>query len=104
MGKSGRKNGLDDASMLGINPWSRLRLAIIFRAVYDWRLCTTPAIRNSYPGNLIEIRRFFQSKWCQTLMVGIENIEPEEILWKLEKESRSAAEKNEVSGAHRKTL
>ena len=87
----GRKKQLSELHQLPVNPWSRLRLGILLQAVYDWRLCLAQGERNYCPGNLIELRNFFQSDWCQKLMAGMENIQAEDILRVLEEERARAA-------------
>ncbi len=82
--KSGKKCGLDDIASLDIEPYRRLRTAILMRAIYDWELCQHPAHRTYSPGTLSELRKFFKSEWCDFLMKGIESITPEDILTKLE--------------------
>lgn len=84
----GRKKGLEDLDMLSVEPWSRLRLGILLRAIYDYRMCSEPAIRSMPCGNLIELRAFFRSGWCELLLDGIENITGEEILEFLEEEAK----------------
>lgn len=82
----GRKKGLEDLGTLSVEPWSRLRLGILLRAIYDYRMCRATAIRSMPCGNLIELRAFFRSGWCELLLEGIDNISGEEILEYLEAE------------------
>lgn len=82
--KPGKKGGVEEIAALDIEPYRRLRVAILMRAIYDWGLCTHPARRAESTGSCREIREFFQSDWCDFLMKGIEGISKEEILEKLE--------------------
>ena len=82
--KPGKKGGIEDIATLDIDPYMRLRTAIIVRAIYDWDLCLHPAHRTDFRCTLTELRRFFKSGWCDFLMNGMESITPEDILSLLE--------------------
>lgn len=90
--EGGRKKGLEDQLYAALDPFSRLRIAIIRQAAYDYRMCSNPAKRDHFTANLDEIRNFFRSKWCLELLAGAGDFEPEEMLAALEREQESAGE------------
>jgi hypothetical protein len=78
------------------NVWDELAKAIIKQAVDDWRTLIRVEKRVLLmPGrkiSLMEIRRFFRSDYCQSLMGG----DPLIILEQLEKELKESRKKGSL--------
>ncbi|MFY9380002.1 MAG: hypothetical protein WAP07_07155 [Acutalibacteraceae bacterium] len=78
------------------NTWDELAKAIIKQAVDDWRTLIRVEKRVLLmPGrkiSLMEIRRFFRSDYCQSLMGG----DPLIILKQLEKELKRSREEGSL--------
>lgn len=73
--------------------YARLAAEIIIHAVTDWReLCKGK--RGTYGNNFTELRLFFNSAWCETLMTNFD-IEPAQLLEALEKEYEEAIRKEQ---------
>ena len=84
-------------SLSGRNPYQNLAHEIIIKAVDDWRqLIVAKAWEEKYclkSNNFIELRQFFNSEYCELLLVG-EDITPVDILRQLENELAEAKEKD----------
>lgn len=71
--------------------YSRLAAEIVIHAVQDWR-DLVKGKREGCGNNFTELRQFFQSGWCETLMENFD-IEPAKLLDILEKELQEAEQK-----------
>ena len=78
------------------NGWDELAKAIIKQAVDDWRILIREEKRvlsaRGRKISLMEIRRFFRSDYCQSLMDG----DPLVILKQLEKELKRSREEGSL--------
>lgn len=92
---SGRREGMPNLE--GLDGGAKLLATmIVVQAINDWRsiinqrdfLDRTPSRRK----NLCELRQFFNSEWCEFLMMFME-ITPKQILNKLEMELEEAMKK-----------
>lgn len=70
-----------------INPWLALAQGIVLQGVNDWRALDAgiPISRVNY----IELRTFFNSQWCEHLLI-YSGIHPSRILQTLEEELRQS--------------
>lgn len=71
----------------------RLAAAIVEQAVLDWRLLIKRKVKKKIDKRQVasfqELRRFFNSSYCEFLMSGM-TIKPSDILRQLEKEKEEA--------------
>jgi hypothetical protein len=74
--------------------YALLAAEIVIHAVQDWRELVKGK-RAGYGKNFTELRQFFQSAWCETLMQNFD-IEPAELLAALEKELAEAKKKEQL--------
>lgn len=81
------------------DPAGLLAAEIVISAISDWRALIKKKAwkKRTYTTSFAELRRFFESEWCDFLMQGVE-IAPAAILDTLEAELREAIEKDEAKG------
>jgi hypothetical protein len=78
--------------------YSLLAAEIVIHAIDDWR---TLISRRAWAGHMVyfnnfeELRRFFQSEWCDFLMQNFD-VEPDALLQLLEKELEEAKRKEQL--------